>query len=57
MCCEIYVLSNKNMYLQENSMGSQEIMLNEAENYNKVAANYPDEATDADYEMDDTHHR
>jgi hypothetical protein len=51
------MLPNKNMYVQENSMEFQTLMLDEAENYNKVAANYPDEATDADCEMGDTHCR
>jgi hypothetical protein len=32
-------------------------ILYEAENDNRVAASYPDEETDADYEMDGTHYR
>jgi hypothetical protein len=48
---------NKNMYVQENNMEYRTLMPDEAENYNRVAANYPDETVDADYEMGNTHYR
>jgi hypothetical protein len=50
--------SNKRLCVQENNMESQTPMPDGAENDDiTVAANYPDEATDTDYEMYDTHYR
>jgi hypothetical protein len=57
MCSEINMLLNKNMYVQANSLASQMLMLGEAGTDNKAAANYPDEATDTDYDIDDTQYR
>lgn len=45
------------MYVQANSLASQMLMLGEAGTDNKAAANYPDEATDTDYDIDDTQYR
>lgn len=45
------------MCVQEINHDYQMPMPYEAEYYDRVAANYPDETSDANYEMDDTHYR
>ena len=46
---------NESVCVQENSKEYQ--ILYEAENDNRVATNYPDGETNADYEMDGTQYR
>lgn len=43
--------------VQEINQEYQMPMPYEAEHYDRVSANYPDETSDANYEMDDIHYR